>query len=1011
MGYDAFLSYSHAADGRLAPALQRAMQRLAKPWYRPRALRVFRDESALSANPHLWSSIQNALDEAEWFVLLASPDAVASEWVNRELAYWLEHKSLDRILPVVTDGSWEWFGGALVGSAVPPVLADAFVDEPRHVDLRWAHDVDDLDMRNSRFRDAVAQVAAPAHGVAKDDLESEDVRQHRHARRLARGGVSVLVVLVIISIVFGAYALVQRNDAQNARARADERANDATAGRLAALAASKNVSDESAALLLAVEAFNRKDSPTTRAALLNLLTTSPQLVGFVPGPADTAASALSPDGRTVVLGTTSGLLRFWTVAQPTSPSRVVTPPPALRGARISTMTYAANGRRLFVVYQNGQALQLDALSKRIVGPPLLPTGASNVVAVSPDGRRIAVDFAPSSPYPHGALATYDISTGRERQIALAPSSLSDDFVAAFAAFSANGNVLYTSGVDGVDALDANTLTRIGSPFIQVFNTTGLLASATNARGQSYLVAGFGRSAAGTGASLINATTRGTLAELGQPLNVTAVAVSHDASTFLLGGSDGTLTAWSSDGIGLTWPWRAQGGQINSISFADDDQTIVTTAADGSTVLWNISGNAALAFGPQSKHALHGVPSGGGGVALSADGRTVAVTNDDVEVQNLCDGLGVAASLRTNPQACPDMQSILDAYVVVSGVDARPRETTTEYRTKQAENPGNNANGSVPAFASITIDPQGKRVYPVSFFGGLPSSQSGQPSGLRGMSLAAPTAPDANTNPYVLAVHQTNPSETPTTWVSLNMWTGQRTGQFNPQKVRDALMQAHHATRDSNLARTDVVTTNGATVDQQGLHAATISGFGDVVVWDLHTGKPLGAPILASDSSTNASAVAFSPSGDEIAVGRDDGTVLRYSVPALRPLGNPVGGHGTAIREVAYQPHGTLIATASGDRVELIDRSSGTTIATMPFAPNQPLSIKVPTVQFDATGDLLLTQGDLAVRPALLWSMIPSDWVAAACRAAGRNLSRSEWSRLVGADVPYHATCPQWPAGS
>ena len=71
MEFDAFVSYSHVADGRLAPALQKAMQRLAKPWYRVRALRVFRDESALSANPHLWTSIQEALDQSEWFVLLA----------------------------------------------------------------------------------------------------------------------------------------------------------------------------------------------------------------------------------------------------------------------------------------------------------------------------------------------------------------------------------------------------------------------------------------------------------------------------------------------------------------------------------------------------------------------------------------------------------------------------------------------------------------------------------------------------------------------------------------------------------------------------------------------------------------------------------------------------------------------------------------------------------------------------------------------------------------------------
>src|SRR5829696_5979617 len=85
VAYDAFVSYSHAADSRLAPALQRGMQQLAKPWYRLRALAVFLDESALSANPQLWSSVESALDDSAWFVLLASPEAAASKWVNREV--------------------------------------------------------------------------------------------------------------------------------------------------------------------------------------------------------------------------------------------------------------------------------------------------------------------------------------------------------------------------------------------------------------------------------------------------------------------------------------------------------------------------------------------------------------------------------------------------------------------------------------------------------------------------------------------------------------------------------------------------------------------------------------------------------------------------------------------------------------------------------------------------------------------------------------------------------------
>src|SRR5689334_17193726 len=65
--YHAFMSYSHAVDDELAPALQRALQRFAKPWYRPFAVRIFRDKTGLAANPHLWQSIVTALDASEYF--------------------------------------------------------------------------------------------------------------------------------------------------------------------------------------------------------------------------------------------------------------------------------------------------------------------------------------------------------------------------------------------------------------------------------------------------------------------------------------------------------------------------------------------------------------------------------------------------------------------------------------------------------------------------------------------------------------------------------------------------------------------------------------------------------------------------------------------------------------------------------------------------------------------------------------------------------------------------------
>src|SRR5258708_2439682 len=138
--YDAFISYSHAKDKPIAAALQSVVQKLGKPWYRRRALRVFRDDTSLSATPHLWPAIEQALGRSRYFILLASPEAAASKWVNKEVAYWLEHNGVDTLLIGVTDGVLAWdeaigdFGWR-DGMPLPPALTGRFPVEPKWVDL------------------------------------------------------------------------------------------------------------------------------------------------------------------------------------------------------------------------------------------------------------------------------------------------------------------------------------------------------------------------------------------------------------------------------------------------------------------------------------------------------------------------------------------------------------------------------------------------------------------------------------------------------------------------------------------------------------------------------------------------------------------------------------------------------------------------------------------------------------------------------------------------------------
>ena len=75
--YNAFISYSHAKDKPITAALQSVIQKLGKAWYQRRAARVFRDDTSLSATPHLWPSIERALSQSGHLILLASPENIA----------------------------------------------------------------------------------------------------------------------------------------------------------------------------------------------------------------------------------------------------------------------------------------------------------------------------------------------------------------------------------------------------------------------------------------------------------------------------------------------------------------------------------------------------------------------------------------------------------------------------------------------------------------------------------------------------------------------------------------------------------------------------------------------------------------------------------------------------------------------------------------------------------------------------------------------------------------------
>ncbi|MDQ2636220.1 MAG: TIR domain-containing protein [Actinomycetota bacterium] len=417
MRYDGFISYSHAADGQLAPALQRALQRLAKPWYRRRSLEVFRDETGLAVDPHLWGAIVRALDDAEWFLLLTSPQAAASVWVNREIDHWKAHRSIDRILPVVTDGHWEWDPEKSDftddSDAVPPALRGVFTDEPRHLDLRWAREEDQLDLRNSQFRNAVAEVAAPLHGRTKDEIEGEDVRQHRRTKRIAWSAVAALAVLTVAAVTGAGIAVYNANQAEQRRIQAE-------AQRLAAQSRTE-LERPDLAFLLAAHGYRLHRSVQTEGALLTAVANLPEFKERIPVDAPVTAVAISDAADRVWIGTTAGAV----IAQSFTTGAELGRVDDQFAREVVAMVPAMAGSDAVVATDGGIVATLDG--DLAVSVMRTPANAVTALAVQPSTGRIAAgtvagsvilwDTGSSEP-----SATFPVGTAAVTALAWTPDS-------------------------------------------------------------------------------------------------------------------------------------------------------------------------------------------------------------------------------------------------------------------------------------------------------------------------------------------------------------------------------------------------------------------------------------------------------------------------------------------------------------------------------------------------------------------------------------------------------------
>jgi WD40 repeat protein len=376
--WDAFISYARSASTREAQRLQTAIQTFAKPWYRLRAVRIFRDDSSMSANPALWSSIEQGLREARFMVVLLSRAAARSEYVAGEIAWWLRNKDASSILLVHDDGTLAWDRQRNDFTAdtdcVPAPLRGAFREEPRWTDLSWFDAPGSAGPADPRFTEKVADLAATIRGIPRDELVGDDVVQHKRAWRLAKVAIGALSLLLIASVVASIIAIAQRNQVQR-------QATALLARQLAVTADSLLTRDLRRAQLLAVQAYRTDPTADTRAALLRATLASPALRRFVTFAAEITALSPSSDGRFVAVGLDNGEVYSWDVAQAAPVAR-------LRLAHRVLDVGISDDAQVLAAVDGTSTLVATGTG---VGTLVVPTQSSpGLVAVSPSGTGIVI---------------------------------------------------------------------------------------------------------------------------------------------------------------------------------------------------------------------------------------------------------------------------------------------------------------------------------------------------------------------------------------------------------------------------------------------------------------------------------------------------------------------------------------------------------------------------------------------------------------------------------------------
>ena len=260
--YWAFISYSHR-DRRWAEWLHRRLETYRLPGkivdraVPARVFPVFLDRDELASAADLSGKVVAALRDSRTLIVVCSPNASRSRWVNEEIRHFQDLGRADRIFSFIVEGepnTGECFPPRLTHQRAEPIAADA-------------RDVGDG--RKIAFLKLVAGIL---------DIDLDKLRRRDQERQL-RARTIWTSVLLFLSALFAGLAFYANHE----RVLAVERQKIAMSRQLAAEALNQMGTHPDRSLLLAIEAGRVAPTADAHSALLRLMLSSPARVKYIQG--------------------------------------------------------------------------------------------------------------------------------------------------------------------------------------------------------------------------------------------------------------------------------------------------------------------------------------------------------------------------------------------------------------------------------------------------------------------------------------------------------------------------------------------------------------------------------------------------------------------------------------------------------------------------------------------------------------------------------------------------------